>query len=152
MIKKQCILHDLKRRKPVAKEVENKMAARTQFASHHHINKDNKLCSQYYLVYLQTVCSSVVAVPNTEFPENVWTLTSFDPQPLHAHRDLERQKKKPAIVYSTKHNNWLVVDQFEINYFFKWNNSSIIAYYYRCFQMLSCISWALAPQRLQRKS
>ena len=63
-----------------------------------------------------------------------------------------KTKKKPAIVYSTEHNNWLVVDQFEINYFFKWNNSSIIAYYYRCFQMLSCISWALAPQRLQRKS
>ena len=29
VIEKQCILHDLKRRKPVAKEVENKMVART---------------------------------------------------------------------------------------------------------------------------
>ena len=29
VIEKQCILHDLKRRKPVAKEVENKMAARS---------------------------------------------------------------------------------------------------------------------------
>ena len=29
VIEKQCILHDLKRRKPVAKEVENKMAAQT---------------------------------------------------------------------------------------------------------------------------
>ena len=29
VIEKQCILHDLKQRKSVAKEVENKMAAQT---------------------------------------------------------------------------------------------------------------------------
>jgi len=31
VIEKQCILHDLKRRKPVAKEIENKMAARSSY-------------------------------------------------------------------------------------------------------------------------
>ena len=88
-------------------------------------------------MYLLSECSSVVAVPNTEFPD-VWTLTSFTASPCAPRSKWQRQR----LFIPQIHNNWLVVSLRLI--IFHRNNSSVIGYiidpFKRClaFLGLSC--------------